>query len=124
MARDDGVAAHAARLVAHAAYSHRFAGRACVQAGGIRRARHGAYAFEALFGVFDDLIHAHEHNNVLRAKREACHAVGVAVDVHELAFERKRIADRRLAALRAWLLSRGRAWCRRPLRAFPSRRFP
>ena len=28
---------------------------------------------------------------MLRAKREACHAVGVAVDVHELAFERKRI---------------------------------
>ena len=91
MARDDGVAAHAARLVAHAAYSHRFAGRACVQAGGIRRARHGAYALEALINVFDDLIHANEHNNVLRAKREACHAVGVAVDVHELAFERKRI---------------------------------
>ena len=76
----------------HAAYSHRFAGRACVQAGGIGRARHGAYAFEALINVFDDLIHANEHNNVLRAKREACHAVGVAVDVHELALSVSALA--------------------------------
>lgn len=86
MARDHHVAAHASGLVAVAANAGALAGRVRVQARGVGRACHGVNALDAGVHVLHYLVHAHQYVYFARAMQQAGKAVGVAVDVDQLAF--------------------------------------
>ena len=88
VARDDLLAAHASFRMAVGADAGELTGGICVQTCGVEGACDGVDAFDAALHVGDDLVHARDDADMLGAVQQQSEAVGVAIDVDELAIER------------------------------------